>query len=360
MMIQNKLILSYANSQHTDGGAAQLQRKVAIFCLARSISCNYLDSEIIKIDFPGVNNLEKHSPQIQAWNEMYQFPSTENPRFANYIEIPILENEIWEWIISLNSYARIIRTYIQLSILKKKSRSDFTKVDGELKLSITRTLLGFKKIVLKLSNVYPAVESDVDMIYSFAKEIKLRFQSIDTDPEIRVAVHVRRGDLLVREKSRILSDKYFNNLLKFLIRLENESHTKTRITIYTDCPKSRVEMVAKDHATWRWSHSDNELIEIDPLMYSWEYLNGLCDVGISIQDDPDSFKALHKADILIASKSSYSYLPAIFSDSKVLMPVFWHKGTNDWLILSSEEVEAFDLPVQTKLRDYLLPIFRQS
>jgi hypothetical protein len=359
MSVLKKILLSYSNTTHTDGGAAQLQRKVAIFCLAKTNYMRYLDTKISKIDYPGVNNLFITSSFEKQWNDLYIFPSSKKPYFSTSLEIPILEHDLWNWILSLTNYPRLLRTIMQLYLLRKKSDKLFLKIGGATKLKICIKLLFSRNFILKLSNVYPTSEVNIDSCYNYVKQISQNFVLRNTSDRLQVAVHVRRGDLLIRESDRILSDKYFTNLICCVNEIANKRNLTIDITIYTDCPRLPINMRAADHVTWEWSHTKNQLISITPSMYSWDYLREVSNARISILDDIESFKSLHYADILIASKSSYSYLPALFIDTKTIMPIFWHKGLASWLNVEPVEIENFENSICQKIENYLLTIFEK-
>ena len=361
MSVFKKILLSYSSTTHTDGGAAQLQRKVAIFCLAKMNNLRYLDTQISKIDYPGVNNLFIIDGFEKQWNDLYTFPSCKKPflMFSTSLEIPILEHDLWNWILSLKNYPKLLRTIMQLYFLRKKSEKLYKEIGGAIKLKICIKLFFSRSFILKLSNVYPTSEIDIDSCYNYVKQISQNFVLRNTSDRLQVAVHVRRGDLLIRESGRVLSDKYFANLIGFVNEIANKRNLTIDITIYTDCPRLPINMSAADHVTWGWSHTKNQLISINPSMYSWDYLREVPSARISILDDIESFKSLNYADILIASKSSYSYLPALFIDTKTIMPIFWHKGLACWLNVEPVEIEIFKNPIRQKIENYLLPIFER-
>jgi hypothetical protein len=46
----------------------------------------------------------------------------------------------------------------------------------------------------------------------------------------------------------------------------------------------------------------------------------------------DSFIGMVAADILVTSKSSYSYIAAILSDGEIYYNPFWHPPKNSWIV----------------------------
>jgi hypothetical protein len=58
------------------------------------------------------------------------------------------------------------------------------------------------------------------------------------------------------------------------------------------------------------------------------------DVTLHLNDsNEDTFIGMAAADVLVTSKSSFSYVAALFSDGDILHTEFWHKPCSWWTTL---------------------------
>jgi hypothetical protein len=78
----------------------------------------------------------------------------------------------------------------------------------------------------------------------------------------------------------------------------------------------------RDHKIWIFSVSD------EPDLKALEEDGAELVSNLSIFD---VFDHLISADILVASKSSVGYLPAVIGNGIVLYEPFWHQPMSDWL-----------------------------
>lgn len=131
------------------------------------------------------------------------------------------------------------------------------------------------------------------------------------DTNYNIAVHVRRGDILSDPnnpnlKMRFLANEYYANAIK-------EALTITR----TDKPIH----------IWIFSQGEKS---------DYEELNNFDNLHWCLDMDPyNSFAHLVFADLLITSKSSFSYKPALISNGIKMCPKnFWHSypSTPDWIL----------------------------
>jgi hypothetical protein len=51
------------------------------------------------------------------------------------------------------------------------------------------------------------------------------------------------------------------------------------------------------------------------------------------EDLKDTFTALVGSDILVTSRSSFSYIAAILNDGEIYYLPFWHKPKKNWIII---------------------------
>jgi hypothetical protein len=140
---------------------------------------------------------------------------------------------------------------------------------------------------------------------------------------ISIAVHIRRGDVLPgMVPNRYLFNDYYLQLLNkikqccpmnLIVNIFSESRSHESLDVFKD-----IESV----------HCD---IHLDtPLDTVWE--------------------AVINADICIMSRSSFSYVPALYNKNIVLYHPFWHNKQDSWLDTKHED---FDNQLRGRLQDYI-------
>lgn len=130
-----------------------------------------------------------------------------------------------------------------------------------------------------------------------------------------MAVHIRRGDIVAGQQSgaegmtkRWRSLDYFKNIVRQVSEIVGE-----RLDIYL--------FSQGDPAAYKCFE------EYGHVIYCFD------------MSDQDSFLHMVRADILVISKSSFSYKPALLSDGiKICPPDFWHGYPDEeqWVVVDEE------------------------
>jgi len=142
-------------------------------------------------------------------------------------------------------------------------------------------------------------------------------QLIYDDTSFNIAIQVRRGDIVMGQENknpnlqmRWQSNDYFEKVLR---TVEDNIKTTQPIAIYL--------------------FSQGGISDF-PEFQQFENLHFCLDMNVQ-----DSFLNLVKADLLITSKSSFSYKPALLSNGiKVCPKDFWHgyPDTDDWILVEND------------------------
>ncbi len=126
-----------------------------------------------------------------------------------------------------------------------------------------------------------------------------------------VSVHIRRGDIEVRRGRncvRSLPNSHYINILRLIKGIRPEA----QITIYTqdgfvDYDDSFARLGCKIEMEKNQDHvNDTEKVK-------------------------EHWKGMILSDIFIMSKSSFSYVPAIFNKNLVVYTGFWHEKLDNWI-----------------------------
>lgn len=160
--------------------------------------------------------------------------------------------------------------------------------------------------------------------YGVLNELKYKFYSakarecdklIYSKNNYNIAIHVRRGDIMSDLNNPGLSMRYLSNdyFEKVLSQVVNSIKVNKPIHIYFFS-----QGIPSDY----------------PEFSKFENLHWCLDMNAQ-----DSFLHLVYADILITSKSSFSYKPALLSNGiKICPKLFWHgyPNANDWILCEND------------------------
>ena len=117
-------------------------------------------------------------------------------------------------------------------------------------------------------------------------------------------------------RKRFTSDEYFISVMS---KLNEELNGKCKFYLYSQTPKFKNEYQRTRN------NFDGDLFE--------KYRNLDMDAELVIDGCPFSdFHHLMMSDVLVTSKSSFSYLPAMFTDARVIYNKFWHEPKSYWEI----------------------------
>jgi len=186
-----------------------------------------------------------------------------------------------------------------------------------------------KKIIQSYSTQSVVFIAEQDQFYhdqyGVMSEIKTKFNKLhDNDSKltydkdyINIAIHVRRGDITIGQLNknpnllmRWQDNNYFVNVLQNLLETLDSSK-KVKVYLFS-------QGVVEDFTEFK---------DIKNIEYC---------LGMNAED---SFLHMIYADVLITSKSSFSYKPALLSDGIKICPSnFWHGYPlkDDWILANEE------------------------
>jgi len=143
---------------------------------------------------------------------------------------------------------------------------------------------------------------------------------------LQISVHVRRGDALLSENSHRLTDEFYTfNCL-------------TKITkVLKDC--------GYDYHIHIFSEGN---------IKDFIYLNKLNNTNFWLNEDAFmTFDSLVSADILLLSKSSFSYSSALLANGIVFYEPFWHNPLSHWISLDDVRYENNSRRFKSELQNQL-------
>lgn len=296
-MLEKTIALTYLNDQHTDGAAAQLQRIYGIFALSRALQIPYIHTPLLRLDYQGLKQMQIGKPDheiVGKWNALFHLESDENIQSYPYV-LKIPQPEIG---------------FDEKLIEEAKSLGRPTLVK----------ILHPYAILDRFPNFYDVCKS--------VSPFRIQKKRLDKAP-IRVAVHLRRGDLKFADPSRILPNSYYVNTCLAVVRVLKELDLDFVVELHTEVPWKYTIITP---GTWSALnvHEDVALSPDDDRLSDFDVIPNL----ERCYDEPAilTFEKLATAQILIISKSSFSYLAGVLNvQGTVLYHPFWHARMDDWI-----------------------------
>lgn len=290
-----KVFITYNNKHHPDGAGAQIQRMILLYLTAKKFKLGYIHTPIEKSTYQGLQCLVNNK--------------NDNTQIIEYNKLISLESE-----------------------------SDSIKCSEEhevvnLNHNVMNQLLNTKfnhNVLIKCAYCTLADEGMSDLL-----DIKIPFNWIDKhlyNPLI-IAIHIRRGELFVVDSQRMLPNSYYIEVIQALIDILGERPYE--LHIHTENVTEEVIITPTHHGIM---NRINNNITLSPSDNKFEEFNSFNKLTFHINEDPiKTFKDLTNADILIASRSSFSYTASILkSKGVVLFHPFWHRLSQNWIHVTNK------------------------
>lgn len=305
--INTRLTLTYDNMRLQDGIGAQLQRIISLKAISEQLGCGFCKFKIIDFDetvFLNFTSDQKES-MLKKWEQLININSVES---RSGLQIRLNPKRL--------SYLYLIRIFTKLSF-----------------------------IPIKLSIAFPGPLIDRNnSIYEFCKKYSVeREQNTIQSSVIHIVVHLRRGEALLSQfRSRYLPLEYYEDLLEIIVSEIKASRYDYKITI-----------ISEDNSNLILSSNDVKVkksIEIDPVNpYLVEQPNGdylilndnidkdkypiLFSGAVKFSGDAFiDFNEMLRADILLISKSSFSFTAGLLNGKALkIYPLFWHNPPSTWV-----------------------------
>ena len=279
------IFLTYDTEGVQDGAGAQYQRVVALLALSRRLALGFEPARIDAISNQGylAAKTRRHDPlYAEKWRRFLNLGGG-----ADTDPVPAT----WDLVLC----PRVLLP----EHLEEAGRVPQSRV-------LVRTVLPYK-IVDQAPEMYELIQEELRSWYASSPKPALYFQ-----PEmLNVAVHVRRGDLMRGpHRSRVIPNARYVRAMSEVRALFPNRAVAFHIYSEGDERAGRKEFA--------------------------EFLR-ISDAALHLNEDVFStFHHLVSADVLILSRSSFSYLAGIYSRGRVLYFPFMHPPLPKWLRLSPD------------------------
>ena len=303
--VKKRIAITYANEKKTDGLGAQLQRLVAIRALAMRIKINYLHNKISVLTIHPLDQLE-HDAQVAEFLEKVDL----------YFHLDSTVGKTWaDEQVSLDSLSI-------LSIVK----------------NLLRSVIHKKNILIRVVEPYVVMEL-LPSDYKRVIPLFYKFPRTASSPD-EVVMHYRygvggnviqHGEKLPRQIDLL----HFRDVVRDIPK-EYSDKLKT-LRVLTDAPQSSRSFTPHKNQLHLWEGTPNfkngsVVIEA----FSFDETLGSLGLDLVVEyggDAVDSLLMMSRAKVLILSRSSLSYVGALFNVNQPLVysaPKFWHPKMKTW------------------------------
>lgn len=253
----------------TDGFGAQYQKIIGVIALSEKYSCEYVHSTITQIE---------------------HIPSDAFSNVNNYFNMDGLYKKVEN--VTFDKTFRVRDHEIEGAIINCKQHAIETN----------------EKILLIINNPLGILDANLSLynkVLPDLRKIKQNLELVYFKPfVVNIAVHIRRGDVnQTIYPYRYTPTHYFKQIIDNLLT----EYQNVNICIFTEITEE---------------NKDEFLVFTDPNIQI-----------ISGGDALVTFEHLVKADVLVMSKSSFSYVAGLYNENKVLYTPFWHNPLNHWNII---------------------------
>lgn len=287
------LYLTYDNESMTDGAGAQLQRIISVYLVAKKYNVGYIHTGIKRISYNGLKSLEENkddSEQVEIYNKLFHLPST--------------------------PYGKIDRSFKAFDISEDHIK-EYNAQEGNT--------------IFYVLHAGTLIQSNPSILQE-SVPVSLSYRSTIIGRKLRIAVHIRRGELFVVDSDRMLPNSYYIGCIKKLSEILRE--IPHEFHIHTEVVTKPTVITPAHHGI---ENRINNSILISPSDNHLEDFEGIPNLIWRINECPiQTLKDMITSDIFIASRSSYSYIAAIIKKKGVLFHPFWHALSPEWIPVTHE------------------------
>jgi hypothetical protein len=290
----SNLAFTYANDFFTDGAGAQLHRIYCAYALARFLDVSYIHSPLKEIGYHGLSALERNKEiagLVERYNKIFTIPSDCTlPEVKKVYTVGTVDLDV---VCSLRD--------------KAKNSSEF--------------------YLLRMAYPYSIIDKH-PQTFRYFKEVSA-FET-SASPVFRIAIHVRRGDLLIIDSERILPNSYYITTVLKIIEVLRKLDISFVCELYTEL-SSKTFVVLPEHHGMKdqitgpvtINPKDNCIEDFDVLPHLKKYINS---------DALESMAALATADLVVISHSKFSYFPALLNKKGIIVYApYVHATPLEWL-----------------------------
>lgn len=287
-------VVTYDSAEMNDGAGAQLHRVLGIYALARAIGASYLHTPVENILYRGVPGT---------------FDPDQTEILAGLQRMAPLSSDVDAE--RLAARARVVKA-------TTFSLSEHPREAG------TRARPTLFKVA------FPFKVVDRAPAYWRALQSALPSPQAPRRSALKIAVHIRRGDVHFVEKHRLLPNSYYMGVLERLITMCRSIGRSYAVDIFSESMPTGTTLRPEDLAPG----VSRQSFVVSGDMDNFGEFDSLGPITYRINEDlMSTMHAMRDADVLVTSKSSMSVVAGLLQQRGiVLFHPFWHPALPAWII----------------------------
>jgi len=304
------LFITYDNEELTDGLGAQTLRIVGVYAISRKYRINYFHSpikETIEEFSHGVSNEQELNLLMHQMNEMFDFPSS---------------NKTVDFDIEIRSRTLGMRRLLSLILRYKFSR---------------------KNVLLRVCLPFGITDRNPKLYKKAVNHVKSSNKSFFDQKKIGYMVlhfrmgHGQKAPIANHVKPKLLPLEYFLSVIEN-ISLKVSHLGVNKLIIHTDLSdKEKLWKPSPKRMRQNISYGE-EIIDGNVLVPKSDVAKMFSDIKgfeFEVKYCADFFETFHdmvNAEVLVISRSAFSYLAALFNANLVVYPIgHGHAKIDNWL-----------------------------
>ena len=369
-----RLYISYDNVLKPDGACSQMLRMIVAYGIARRFNLTYVHRGYVGIDYQGLQSMEAGGGDdsfVARWNDFIEplravSEPVSEPETTSEVIVPVLGVE---QLLHLMNRARLghhIEALVTRPFQVARFNPEIYSFAAEI-FAQSGALAPGAGVATGTAAVTgtagataaPGTAAAAAAAAAGTSRGGHRGQALGREAggrrcpgflggrrAVRVAIHVRRGEIHAVHTERFLPNTYYINLAKRLVGLlsaagtatgagagagaggagcgvELEIHTETPTKDFTVVPGQGLEAV---HDYWHGPEGGPRFAKgMDNLH---EFVEALPGVRMRVNEDSvETFKAMASADVLVASRSTFSLVAGVLGRGTTILPPRINDGT---------------------------------
>jgi len=302
-----RIYITYDNIKKQDGVGAQLQRIFGIYSISQKFRLGYIHSPIINTAEELAHNISSESELNDLLNQVnstYVFPSSKRIEFDEVIYIH-------------NITSKILAIIFMKSVLQRR------------------------RFLLKVCLPFGIMDKHPDWYEYSGSYMRSKRSNKENYAQKKIVVHVRYGYKPIKGKNvasapRFLPLSYYPQALKNLLKRENLS-IDSKILIHTDIPnwsgqwKPFQESKLSELSAIGYEVNE-DVLSFEGIDLKSRYFSDFTNVEVKYCAPLlETLDDLIAADVLLMSRSSFSYVAGIINSKSVYMPrLHGHSKLKRW------------------------------
>lgn len=323
--VQGGIVLTYWATRMTDGAGSQVQRIMGWYTLAVALHLDYLHTPLHHIGYQGLQALEAgHGDDglFSRWRQATTLPNLDSGLGCSVTAGDGLEGRPPPTDGCRHIFTVELPLEVLTAMVQGLAPGERVMIHG----------VWAHSILDHHAYLHRPPELDFPGVLPW-----LKHGTCTRDcPHLRIAVHVRRGELYVVDGHRMLPNTYYLQVCRVMGEVLRELGIPHLFEIYTEQPTKKITVDPTSHGILNRTVTPVEIAPEDTKLFE---LENIVPQTLYLNTDPlEAFQRMATAHILVMSRSSFSYAAGVVADSQHTLALFpaetWMSPPPGWILVT--------------------------